>query len=201
MDWEKSTIYRFEALATISEMDYDSILYLDADTNLKQKAVSYKELFPADLFGIRHPWMGVVEGYNPFEEREQSSAFIKNENRVTYYQASIYGGKGEMVKELILDAKERLLADIHNGIMAVYQDESYVQPFLNLHNATVTNLIDIFTIGDKGLGEKRNFLWGKGIDLTKEWSDELYDKMIRKAISFIDYSLDWDIENKKVVRV
>jgi hypothetical protein len=198
MGWTDSTLYRFTAAKKIIDFGYDNIAYIDADTKFIKDSLCHKDIFYADIFGVEHPWQDFAKRES-FEERIESSAFIDPALRKIYYQASFFGGSLENFAKLINDASERLQKDLNNNILAKYDDESYVQPFLNYNNVVVFDITDRIVLGEKGLGKNRDFLHGRHIDMNQEWSDEEYSQMIKDASDAIEKNLVWDIQNKKIV--
>jgi hypothetical protein len=196
MDWHNSTFFRFEAAEIIIGFNYDNIIYMDADTSIISSKLCHTDLYFGELFGIQHPFhlASIL-----FVNRTASSAYIDPELRKIYYQASIYGGAKTSFTGLINDAKKRLNTDLNNGLMADYEDESYVQPYLNENNAVTIDFSNRFILGDKGLGKERDFVHGRILNMYHEWPDKEYEEMILQAIYAIENGIDWDIDNKSVI--
>lgn len=196
MDWTNSALYKFEAAKKVIEFNYDNIVYIDADTNIRDNINLYfSDIFPSSLFALEHP----DKITNHFEERQESSAFINPDIRKIYYQSCFYGGSLRMFEDLINDGKERMEKDIQNNILAKAEDESYVQPFLNKLNATPIHLFDKFIISDKGLGDSKIYLWGKFANLNEEWPNKQYYKMLKNAQSASNNKVDWDIAGTTII--
>jgi hypothetical protein len=198
MGWTDSTLYRFTAAQKVIEYDYDYIVYIDADTKFLKDTLSDKDIFYSELFGIAHPDQELTKKKS-FEDRRNSSAYIKPPMRKTYYSASFFGGNLKNFASLMDDGFKRFKKDLDNKILAKYEDESYLQPFLNYNNVEIFDFTNKIILGDKGLGKDRDGLHGREINMNEEWPDPDYLQMIEDSSMYIEKNIVWDIENKKIV--
>ena len=127
--WPAITLERFHTILTIEDTlkDYDWILFLDADMEVRQK-VDSNELFTAkDFIGVHHP-CHYKTGTGDYERNPKSEACVTGD-QTNYYQGCLWGGKTSAVIPMMKTLKDRVDKDYENDIIAVWHDESHLNRF------------------------------------------------------------------------
>ena len=127
--WPAITLERFHTILNIEDRlkDFDWILFLDADMEVRQKVES-SELFTAkDFIGVHHP-CHYKTGTGTYERNPKSEACVTGD-QINYYQGCLWGGKTSAVIPMMKTLKDRVDKDYENDIIAVWHDESHLNRF------------------------------------------------------------------------
>lgn len=143
MDWIGVISKKFEyILRFISYIKrYQWFLCLDADIDFL-KTIPEKEFFCHDkpYFGVLHPAVGRS---GTFDDNPHCRAYVRlDEDRSTYWQACLWGGKSEYIRKLISKIKTDIDEDTKKNILAKWNDESYLNRFF------IDNKKDVYTYID-----------------------------------------------------
>ena len=138
--WPAITLERFHTILTIEDRlkDFDWILFLDADMEVRQRVES-NELFTAkDFIGVHHP-CHYKTGTGTYERNPKSEACVTGD-QINYYQGCLWGGKTSAVIPMMKTLKDRVDKDYENDIIAVWHDESQINKFF-LENEDKVNAL------------------------------------------------------------
>ena len=128
-NWPDPTLLRYHGFLLIENdlAKYDQILYLDVDMQVKSQlplAISQK------LLAIQHPGYLKVKNAQ-FEENTNSLSYLKPAERKIYVCGGVQGGGSEVYLTAIKQIKKWIDADLENGIVARWHDESYWNKYVN----------------------------------------------------------------------
>ena len=138
--WPAITLERFHTILTIEDRlkDFDWILFLDADMEVRQRIES-NELFTAkDFIGVHHP-CHYKTGTGTYERNPKSGACVTGD-QTNYYQGCLWGGKTSAVIPMMKTLKDRVDKDYENDIIALWHDESQINKFF-LENEDKVNAL------------------------------------------------------------
>lgn len=142
LEWPFITLKRFEIInkARKKLSEFDTIVFMDADTLVVDK-ISEEEFFSnMNLFGVHHPcdYMKMPPHNEPpgaFEINPESTAFTDDYS--TYFQGCFWGGKVPLVFDLIDELERNVNIDLDNNIIAVWHDESHLNAYFAKHKDSV----------------------------------------------------------------
>lgn len=142
LEWPFITLKRFEIInkARKKLSEFDTIVFMDADTLVVDK-ISEEEFFSnMNLFGVHHPcdYMKMPPHNEPpgaFEINPESTAFTDDYS--TYFQGCFWGGKVPLVFDLIDELERNVNIDLDNNIIAVWHDESHLNAYFAKHKDIV----------------------------------------------------------------
>lgn len=118
--------------------DFDWFVSFDADIDVLD-TITEDEFFCHDklFFGMAHP---TLSKKGAFEENPKCRAYVsKKEDRSTYWQAFLWGGKGAAVNHLISRINADISFDSKQNVVAKWNDESYLNRFF------IDNKKDLYT--------------------------------------------------------
>lgn len=111
------------------QYDTDYIFYIDADMRI----VDYvDEEILNDIVCVKHP--GFYWGRGSWETNKKSTAYCEG---TTYYAGGFQGGKREKYIEVMQQLSDNIDADLREGIIAVWHDESHWNCYLHSHDKYV----------------------------------------------------------------
>lgn len=134
--------------------EFDYVYYIDADTKIDKNFDDSS--FIGDLVALKH-MLNYQNDINllQFEKNKESSAYFDTSNvsDLLYYHACFYGGTSENMNMLSEANIEMYESDFSKGILAVWEDETYLNKFFNTIKRP-TRIIEqdelFFISGDKG---------------------------------------------------
>lgn len=126
LPWPNSTLKRFHFFNENKEyITGDYVFYIDADTRL----VDYVgDEILSDLVAVQH--CGYVGERGTYETRELSMAYIAPNEGKMYFGGGFLGGKAENFWQASETMANSIDVDAHNGITAIYHDESHWNRYL-----------------------------------------------------------------------
>lgn len=137
LPWPYITLLRFETIlkAKNALVDFDYVLFLDADT-LVTSEISSEELFTDKKYiGVQHPchFMQMPphdRSPGAFETRKESTAGIgEGDDTSVYFQGCLWGGRVPYVIEMMEELDRRTKVDLDNDVIAQWHDESQMNKF------------------------------------------------------------------------
>ncbi len=144
LKWPMPTLLRFEFICNMAvdlRRETSQVVFLDADCCLCTE-IEQDDLFPPDasLFAVQHPWC--LDQVGCFERNPESRAFVhpEQDDNTTYWQACFWGGAREAVLRLSRELDRRIKADLAEGIIALWHDESHLNRYLIDHKQQVHTL-------------------------------------------------------------
>lgn len=91
----------------------------------------------SELFGTLHPaFYGASRKAFTYERRPQSQAYIPLDRGDFYYMGALFGGSVSRVYQVTTACHQAMMADLANGIEAVWHDESHLNRYLLDHKPT-----------------------------------------------------------------
>lgn len=124
--WPYDTLYRYNAYINhrdrMQKMDY--LFACDADM-LFVDYVGDEVL--SDLVGTQHP--GFVGKRGTYEDRPESIAYVASHEGEYYFAGAFYGGKREIIFEMLDQLISMVNIDAQNNIIAIWHDESYMNRY------------------------------------------------------------------------
>ena len=198
MDFESYTMKKIEEVQKI-ENTYGYYLILDADTKIN-KPFSDRD-FISDFTCLMHFNNRILNKKRlPFETNPKSSAYFNQAHYKSrmYYHACMIGGSYENIKELSDNIITWWQEDKVKGIRAIWEDESYLNRYVNTIKKPdkILDPDDLFCLlGDKGYDDRT--ISGNSNPSLFNRFDGQYDQ-ITSSIKKIGKSL-WDIEHGKFV--
>ena len=129
INWPDPTLLRYHGFLLIENdlAKYDQILYLDVDMQVKSQVPL---AFSQKLLAIQHPGYLKVRKAQ-FEENRKSLSYLKPAERKIYVCGGVQGGSSEVYLTAIKQMKNWIDADLENGIVARWHDESYWNKYVN----------------------------------------------------------------------
>lgn len=100
----------------------DYLFALDAD-------MLFVDAVGAEIFGERvatmHPGYATTGAKFPFETNKKSRAYMPKKANVNHYFAGgFFGGSQAGFRHIVEETTNRVLEDLHNGVIAIWHDES-----------------------------------------------------------------------------
>lgn len=130
LGWPYDTLKRFHIYEAHQDVfkDMDYLFALDADM-LFVAPVGDEIL--GDLVGTEHP--GFVGKRGSYEKNKNSKAFVGKKEGKTYFAGGFYGGKKEEFLKLIHQTIAQIDADLKQGLIAIWHDESHLNRYFIDH--------------------------------------------------------------------
>jgi len=135
LGWPYDTLMRFEMFH--SQIDqlikYDYIYFFNANVRFL-KPIGDDLIPPADtngLVAVIHPGY-VLDSrlFFPYERNRKSLAYIPYYKGRHYYMGGLNGGTSKAYTQLIQTLRDNIETDLHNGIIALWHDESHLNNYL-----------------------------------------------------------------------
>ena len=128
-NWPDPTLLRYHGFLLIENdlANYDQILYLDVDMQVKSEL---PQVPSKRLLAVQHPGYLKVRKAQ-FEENRNSLSHLKPAERKIYVCGGVQGGSGEAYLTAIKQMKSWIDSDLENGIVARWHDESYWNKYIN----------------------------------------------------------------------
>jgi len=149
LKWPLITLYRYKIInkARKDIINYDWVIFLDADTLVVDNILEIDFFTDKPLFGVWHPAHYLqLPPHNKcpgsFETNPKSLAcidFDKNSPKV-YYQGCLWGGRVPEVLDLIDELENRIDRDLENNVIAIWHDESHLNKYFIEHYDKVNTL-------------------------------------------------------------
>ena len=134
--WPEPALKKYNYIFSEKEYlkDFDYLYLFDADVDVVD---TVGEEVLQDLVGVLHPWK-ILEDKSvyPYEKREQSTAFVSDDQHSKYYAAAFVGGKSENFLKMSEVISSRVEEDERNDIIAVWHDESHLNKYFNQNPPT-----------------------------------------------------------------
>jgi hypothetical protein len=135
LGWPFASLYRYRVFQRISRhlTQFDRVIYFNANC-LFLRPVSPEEFFGTNenlhFVACRHPaFYNSSPSDRPYERRENSTACIREEH--LYVQGALMGGKPEAFLAMCRQLQTNIEADLDNGLVALWHDESHWNAFIN----------------------------------------------------------------------
>jgi hypothetical protein len=151
--WPEITLFRYEQiLNNVKSISGAKLIWLDVDMEIV-KAFNPHELFSDKVSLAQHPgylkpesgsfsaslatyfretlqWprglLGKSQELDPWENREESMAFVPESRRDTYFHGAIWGGPTDLVLTMCRNLALRTRDDYQRGVVAKWHDESHL---------------------------------------------------------------------------
>lgn len=111
---------------------YDYVYYLDSDCRVI--ADIGPDILPDNelhLVGVQHPWQ--KSDSTSFESNPLSTACIRDNRNMPYFQSCFFGGKREAFRQMTLELERNTHIDLKNRIVAKWYDESHLNRYFFDH--------------------------------------------------------------------
>lgn len=135
--WPGSTLFRYNFFHGIIDQleTFDYIFYCDADMRF---VASVGDEILSDRVATLHPgYYDKPVSVYPYETNPASKAFVKPENRKTYFYGAFNGGSGKEFGKLIRELASFTTEDYKKGIIAVWHDESQINRYFSENPPTL----------------------------------------------------------------
>ncbi len=137
LSWPYITLLRFDTILKAKEslLEFDYLLFLDADALIVEEIVKDEILTDKKYIGVHHPCHYLqMPPHNKlpgaFETNESSTAGIKESDDLSvYFQGCVWGGKVPDVIEMMEELQHRIKSDLDNDVIAQWHDESQMNKF------------------------------------------------------------------------
>lgn len=136
LGWPGNVVFRYLFFLRIKEQlrKFDYVFFFNGNTRFR-RMINKEEFFPTEDEGglISLTWKDGMEDADTdyaFERRESSAAFIPYGVKNLYLQSGITGGAVEFYIELLEKCHDMTMADICNGIVPRYHDESIYNKYM-----------------------------------------------------------------------
>jgi hypothetical protein len=135
LGWPKNTLMRYKMFEGISDklIEYDYIFFFNANT-LFVKPIKPEDFLPQQketLVAVIHSgYADVPVSRKPFESRTKSRAFMTPKANQPYFQGAVNGGVARDFIEAIKELNADIEADLKDGIIAAWWDESHWNRYL-----------------------------------------------------------------------
>jgi hypothetical protein len=173
--WPLPTLHRFKTILKEKNnlLNYDYLIYLDADMLVNQKILEEEILTEKDFIGVYHPGFYKKSQGIPYEKRRISQAYVE-EDTGRYWQGSLWGGRVPYVFEMIQKLHQQIQIDLEKNIIAEWHDESHINKFF------LENSERVYT-----LGPEYSFPEVYDIDPNKDLNYPNIDPTQRKIIHLL----------------
>lgn len=132
LPWPFPTLWRYHAIASYSRLlreEVSHLMYMDVDM---RPVAACPELFASDLFAVQHPGFW---DKSPLEATfcpdPRSRAFHDPSPRDRYVAGGVQGGAIEAFLDAAGTCAQAIEADLLDGVIAVWHDESHWNRFVN----------------------------------------------------------------------
>ena len=133
--WPYVALHKFHYILEAQHLykDIDYLIVFNANLIFLEK-ISPEEFLPTEkdnwLVGVRHPMQNFkLEKERPFENRQESTAFVPLEKRDVYFQSAIFGGRRPEFLEMCYTLRNNVEIDLAKNIIAIWHDESQVNSY------------------------------------------------------------------------
>lgn len=186
IDWPMGTLQRYAMMLQREEdlKKYDYVFYCDID--MRFVGVVGDEILGKGLTAAQHPMYALRKEYNPpYEPNKDSAAYIKRPGKVIlegdkprfvplYFAGGFQGGKTKDWIKAMKAMKKSIDKDFTNNYIAIWNDESHWNKYLNDHEPDVV-LTPSYIYPDSLINEYYKKIWGteyqpKLVTLTKKFT-------------------------------
>jgi hypothetical protein len=139
LGWPFDSLMRFRLMNGIARKlaEFDTVLFMDSDMLVVERFDT--EVFDSDLVAVVHPGYVGKTGEAPFEIDLRTSIPLGARQMQTYVQGCFFGGKGPSFAAMVRTLNEKVTADLQNGEIPVWHDESYLNWFVGRNPCTVVH--------------------------------------------------------------
>lgn len=127
--WPEPAMKKYNYIYSEKEFlkEFDYVYLFDADVDLVD---TVGEEVLQDLVGVLHPWK-ILEDKSvyPYETRQESTAYVRDDQRNKYYAAAFVGGKSEVFLKMAEVISSRVTEDEKNCVTAIWHDESHLNKY------------------------------------------------------------------------
>ncbi len=140
LEWPYAVLYKFhyflQAQHLFKEMDY----LIMTNSNMQFiNQINKEEIIPQKednyLFGTIAPWDYKEGTYNlninNFPDDDNSKAFVKLEDRKTYYAAGFCGGRKQEFLNMCYELRKWIEQDLAMNIFAKWEDQAYLNKYFS----------------------------------------------------------------------
>ena len=132
LGWPFNTLYRFRMFLRLREQlqSFSHVVFLNANCAV-QKPIGFEEMFAPDshLVACRHPgFFDKPKSTYTYERRPQSKAFVAD--GVVYRAGGLMGGTTAAFLCAAAELGANIEDDLHNGLVALWHDESHWNAYL-----------------------------------------------------------------------
>ena len=186
VQWPYPTLMRYHLFLQQEEYlkKFDYVFYVDLDMRIVN--VVGDEILGDGLTAAEHPMYSLrKELYPPYEPNPNSEAYIPRPGKVVqegnkqrfqpfYYAGGVQGGKTEAFLDAMKEMKRMVDADMANGYIPIWNDESVWNKYLYDHPPAVV-LNPSYVYPDSMIEEYYKKVWGRDyppkiITLTKPFT-------------------------------
>lgn len=186
LEWPYPTLYRYHMFLQQEEYlkKFDYLFYVDLDMRVVN--VVGDELLGDGLTAAQHPMYAIrKELIPPYEPNPASTAFINRPGKIVerdgkpwfqplYYAGGVQGGRTEQFIEAMKVMQRNIDADMNNGYIAIWNDESHWNKYL-FDNPPSVVLDPSYVYPDSMIEQYYKKTWGRDytpriITLTKPFS-------------------------------
>lgn len=133
LGWPDDTLMRFHMFNRAKNLvdDCDFLFFFNANMKFI-KRVTTKQILPSkaeEFVGVRHPYYYETAIGAPFENNEQSLAFVHPTSAKHYVQGCLNGGSKDAYLKMSQELADNIDLDKKNGIVAVWHDESHLNAY------------------------------------------------------------------------
>lgn len=181
--WPAPTLLRYEMIYNASRFfsNLDYLYYIDAD----MKFTDYvgNEIL-GDLVGTTHPgYFSLDPSCFPYESNPLSTSFIPKHKKISpYFAGGFNGGKRQNFLNMCITIKDWIRRDIKSNIIAVWDDESYLNKYL------IDNIPDVI-LGPEYCYASDPTIHSNVLDYPLDGKIEVVDKFTDHSINFSDREL------------
>ncbi len=132
LGWPKDTLMRFHLFLNIEQQlkDFDYLFFFNANYTFI-KSINESEFLPKEndnfLLGQIHP-VAYHKKRNefPYEDNQNSKAYIPPQNGNHYFAGGLIGGRTQDFFALCHTLKNNINTDLENNVIAKWHDESHI---------------------------------------------------------------------------
>ncbi len=133
--WPDVVLHKYHLVLEIQQMfeKIDFLLVMNANLKFVDE-INAKEFLPSVednyLVGVEHPTQNQQPiSKRPFENRQESTAYIKPEKRGIYFQSAIFGGRKQEFLRMCFTLRNNVEIDYSKNIIAIWHDESHLNSY------------------------------------------------------------------------
>lgn len=138
LGWPYDTLKRFhlflEQRPSLEQMDY--LYFFNANMVFKKK-IKEEEILPDDkgngLVSVLHSAFYDHKWTPPFEDNQESEAFVETNMDLNYFQGCLSGGRTNDYLRMAEEIKIMVEKDLKKDIIGKWWDESYMNKYFILH--------------------------------------------------------------------
>lgn len=135
LGWPYNTMKRFNMFRRIMDnlSDFDYIFFANGNAEFVSPLTS--DLIEKDTITVEHPGFHFTPIADaPFERNPKSRAYVKHGDEKTYVQGAFYGATFESFKKMVTELDDLTEADLKEGIIALWHDESFLNHYVCSHD-------------------------------------------------------------------